>query len=373
MRSRMLDFILASIIVLSGSFIGYRLLVNKGASTTGYTSIDTPAQIQKGSATPPPDTTEFDSRNKIPSGFAQKILLKIKPQTKKDWDAGIAGSGGSQYLVEQSDACKNPVAPIFYGYTVLIPAVKLAIKNHQLRVVNDGLGRLCIKKGSAFSIVSVGFEWSENALEVIGSATVGDIFQIPLEKMTAPLASAFGFSLEDFLRAHTVPARAGNGKVSFIRFDKLEAPIFDKQKPVRAFPRTPLISPTALSTWLGSHPGATIIDVRSQEEAARLPINYKGALVNIPYVPKDGKTAFRWNKSVADVSADKFDLGKILSADELQQAAPVDRLVIGTSAEDGRVPWALYSLLTLRVDRVFWYYEGAASFNQSIKSSANSK
>lgn len=104
----------------------------------------------------------------------------------------------------------------------------------------------------------------------------------------------------------------------------------------------------------------------------QLPLNFKGNIIYAPYIPKDGKTVFRWDKTVNEIYSDNQDVEPILNATKNQEIDPVDLLVVGSSPEDGRAPWALFNILTIKLDHIFWYYDGAASFNQSLETSPNS-
>lgn len=255
---------------------------------------------------------------------------------------------------------------------MLIPAVATQIRAGKIKVINDSLGRTCIKKGAFLPLVKLSFRSVEPAMNVIGSVTIAEILQVPFNEMTEPLAQTFGMTLKEFRDLNSGAAIVGNGTISFLRFNKLEELNVEKNKPLRAFARTPVIASTALQAWLQAHPRATVIDVRSKDESAQLPLNFKGNIIYAPYIPNDGKTAFRWDKTVNEIYSDKQDIEPILNATKNQAIDPVDLLVVGSSPEDGRAPWSLFNMLTIKLDHIFWYYDGAASFNQSIETSPNS-
>lgn len=236
MKSRAFDLILAAVIVLSGGFIGYRLLVKKEPVTSTTVGIEPQTKL-------PGDTAEGfirpDLPQNIPFGFGQKIALKIKAQTKEDWEKAVAAGNGARYLVDQTDACKNPVAPVLYAYTLLMPSVATRVTKGTIKVLPDGLGRTCIKRGMLMPVVLYSFVAAEPAMRVIGNMTVAEILQVPYNEMTDSLAQAFGMTLKEFRDFNSSPALAGSGKISFLRFNKLEEPVVDKNRPVRAFPRTP--------------------------------------------------------------------------------------------------------------------------------------
>ena len=364
MKSKALDLVLVAVVILSGSFIGYRLLVKKEPVTSSAANFANPEGPKKN------DAAEFirpDIPANVPFGVSQKMVLKIKPQTKEDWEKAVAEGQGSRYLVEQTDVCKSPIAPILYGYTLLVPAVANQISEGKIKVLNDSLGRTCIKRGAFLPLIKISFMPAEPAMKVLGNVTIAEILQVPYSEMTEPLAQAFGMTLKEFRDFNSGPVTFGSRKISLLRFNKLEAPIVEKNKPTRAFPRTPLIVPSALPAWLAAHPRATVIDVRSKRESMQLPLNFKGNIIQAPYLPIDGKPTFRWDKTVNEIYSDKQDIEPILNATKNQETDPVELLVVGSSPEDGRAPWTLFNILTIKLDRVFWYYEGAASFNQSLE------
>lgn len=363
MKSRALDLILAAVIVLSGGFIGYRLLVKKEPVTAAAIGVEPQTKLAGDVA---PGFIRPAIPQNVPFGFGQRMALKIKVQTKEEWEKAVAAGNATRYLVDQTDACKNPVAPVLYAYTLLMPDVAAQVTKGTIKVLPDGLGRTCIKRGALLPLVFYSFMAEEPAMKVIGNITIADILQVPFNEMTEPLAQAFGMTLKEFRDFNAGPALAGSGKISFLRFNKLEESVVDKNRPVRAFPRTPLVFPAALQNWLQAHPRTTIIDVRSKEESTQLPLNFKGNIISAPYMPKDGKTSFRWDKTVNEINSDKQDIEPILSATKNQEIDPIDLLVVGSAPEDGRATWALYNILTLRLDHVYWYYEGAASFNQAL-------
>ena len=119
MKSKMFDLVLVAVVVISGSFIGYRLLLKKEPVTSSAANVAAPERLEKN------DVSGFirpDIPTNLPFGVSQRMVLKIKPQTEEDWKKAVAEGQGARYLVEQTDVCKSPIAPILYGYTILAPA-----------------------------------------------------------------------------------------------------------------------------------------------------------------------------------------------------------------------------------------------------------
>ncbi|MBK7889861.1 MAG: hypothetical protein IPJ84_03160 [Bdellovibrionales bacterium] len=248
----------------------------------------------------------------------------------------------------------------------MIPEVAQGVTDGKIKILFENMGRVCIKAGVSIPILKVSFDASQPALSVIGTATIADILQIPFRDVDDNLAKALGLTLEDFRLAGSAALQAGSEKINFLRFSKLDPPIFDKKRPTRLFPNTPVILTNRLSEWLRGRSKVVVVDVRSKEETVQVPLKFKGPVINSPYHPKDGKNAFNWDKTVGEINGDRFDVEEILEISRNQEENATDFLVVGASPEDGRVPWALYTLLNLRLRNVYWYYDGANTFNQSL-------